>query len=398
MRLLVLAVLQIAAYVVTPTVFASELEFSGYAALETRAFFEDPLFPSQESGVGLSPIFQPELRYEFNDGRDRLTFVGFARFDSLDDERTHVDVREANWLHIDDQYDLVIGFDKIFWGVTESRHLVNIVNQIDNVEDIDEEAYLGELMVKIATQRDWGAVSLLIMPGFRERRFPGPEGRLRLPFEIDESAAQFESDREELSTDVALRYAHFFGAWDLGLYYFYGTSREPRLLFDQTSSMFFPFYDRIQQWGMDVQYTSDAWLWKFEGIVREGQGSTFGASVAGFEYTQYQIFKSDADLGFIMEYLYDGRDETAPVTPFQNDLFYGTRLVLNDIRDTSILAGGITDLEDGSTSLRVEGERRLGNDWRIELEAQFFADIEAANTFAPFEKDSYLTFRLSRFF
>ncbi len=42
-----------------------------------------------------------------------------------------------------------------------------------------------------------------------------------------------------------------------------------------------PRYDLIHQGGLDLQYTQDAWLWKLEAIVREGQGGVFAAAVGG---------------------------------------------------------------------------------------------------------------------
>ena len=60
------------------------------------------------------------------------------------------------------------------------------------------------------------------------------------------------------------------------------------------------YYDLITQAGLDLQYTLDAWLWKFESIVHEGHGSTFGAMVGGFEYTIFQI--ADTDDGLLMKY------------------------------------------------------------------------------------------------
>ena len=87
-------------------------------------------------------------------------------------------------------------------------------------------------------------------------------------------------------------------------------------------SEFTPTYDEITQGGVTAQYTQDAWLWKFEGIVRSGHGDTFAAAVGGFEYTFFGITDAGADLGVLVEYLYDGRDEVeAPPTTQENDVF-----------------------------------------------------------------------------
>ena len=76
----------------------------------------------------------------------------------------------------------------------------------------------------------------------------------------------------------------------------------------------------------------------------------------------------------------------------------GTRLALNDVQDTSVLLGTIVDLEDGSTSVRLESERRLGQDWKVELEAQFFVAVDERNVLDAFRADDFVTVRLSRFF
>ena len=159
-----------------------------------------------------------------------------------------------------------------------------------------------------------------------------------------------------------------------------------------------PFYAVIHQVGIDVQYTREAWLWKLEGLAREGQGSTFGAAVGGFEYTFYQVAESAADVGLLAEYLHDGRGRTAPPTAFDRDVFVGSRLALNDTQDTQVLLGAVVDLDDGSIVGLLEAGRRVGEHYRIELESRFFVSIDATNTLAAFEDDSFVTLRISRYF
>ena len=62
------------------------------------------------------------------------------------------------------------------------------------------------------------------------------------------------------------------------------------------------------------------------------------------ERTVSGIFGTDADLGLLAEYNYDGRDEgRVPATILDDDPFLGARLGLKDIRDTSVLSGAIID-------------------------------------------------------
>ncbi len=381
---------------------AGEWDFSGSLAGELRVFPNDPAFPGQDDAT-LSPsiAFEPEAVYEWNDGADRFTVVPFLRWDADDDRRSHADLREANWLHQADDWDLVVGVDEVFWGVTESRHLVNIINQDDAVEDVDGEDKLGQPMVNFNLLSDWGTAGVFVLPGFRERTFPDDDARLRGPLPIADDAT-YDSAAEDAHVDVALRWSHTIGDWDVGLAHFHGTSREPRLIPDAADGRLelVPHYDQIDQTSLDLQLTTDAWLWKLEAMTRSGHGDRFGAAVGGFEYTLYGVFETAADVGLLAEYLYDGRDEdgSAPLTASDDDVFVGTRIALNDEQDTAILVGAVVDRRSQATLFIIEAERRIGDDWKIELESRFFVNVPRGDPLAALRDDDVVTLRLTRYF
>ena len=72
------------------------------------------------------------------------------------------------------------------WGVTETNHRVDIINQTDFTEGFDGEEKLGQPMIKISFERPWGLLDVYALLGFRERNFSGTKGRLRLPLSINE--------------------------------------------------------------------------------------------------------------------------------------------------------------------------------------------------------------------
>ena len=47
-----------------------------------------------------------------------------------------------------------------FWGVTETAHRVDILNQTDQVESFDGEDKLGQPMVNFSWSKDWGTLDL----------------------------------------------------------------------------------------------------------------------------------------------------------------------------------------------------------------------------------------------
>ncbi|HEX6259599.1 MAG TPA: hypothetical protein VFZ51_03020, partial [Woeseiaceae bacterium] len=254
---------------------AEGVDWSGYVSLEPRIFTDDPLFPAQpDAGLSPSAVLAPELRLEWNDGDDRLNLAPYFRWDADDNERTHTDLREASWLHVRGPWSWRLGLGRVFWGVTEARHLVDIINQSDQVEDVDEEDKLGQPMIVVER---WtataGTFGVFLLPGFRERTFPAADARLRGTLPVDSGRSEYESGAKNRRVDWALRWSDAVGKWDLGVSAFHGTSREARLLGHLDLGgrpVLVPRYDVISQVGTDVQYTEGSWLWKLESMVRRG--------------------------------------------------------------------------------------------------------------------------------
>ncbi len=134
-------------------------EVSGRVGAEVRVFPNDPALSNQDGTRAQPSLFaQPRIDYEWGGGANRLTLEPFVRLDREDSNRTQADLREAHGLHAAADWDLVLGFQKVFWGVAESRHLVDIINQTDAVEDVDGEDKLGQPMINLNLDRDWGRV------------------------------------------------------------------------------------------------------------------------------------------------------------------------------------------------------------------------------------------------
>ncbi|HEY9149164.1 MAG TPA: hypothetical protein VIQ75_00055 [Gammaproteobacteria bacterium] len=374
-------------------------QWSGQLASEARLFADSPAHPGQGAG-SLSLVLQPEYYRSWDEGRQSFLFAPFLRLDSRDPERSHGDIRELSWIRASRDWELRLGIRKVFWGVTESQHLVDILNQTDLVENPDGEDKLGQPMVNLALVREWGTLDLFLLPGFRERTFPGIEGRLRPALVVDTDQAVYESSREERRIDAALRWSHYIGPWDLGLSHFHGTSREPRLLPGVNSGgqpVLVPHYDVIHQTGLALQRIAGDWLWKLELIRRSGQNDTFTAAVGGFEYTLVGLRESVVDLGLLLEYSFDDRKDTAP-NPFGNDLFLGTRWVFNDVDGTEILAGLFLDLDHHGRLYNLEASRRIGNAWRLSAELRVWQAFPITDPLHAFQADDHLLVELARYF
>ena len=378
---------------------------SGRASLETRWFPETAVHAGQ-SGHASGFVAAPRLYLEDAGGRS-LTLAPFLRYDSTDPRRTHADLREAYLLLFGEigegEWELRAGVARVFWGVAESQHLVDIVNQVDLVEHPAGEAKLGQPMVHFTWSANWGALELFGLPFHRARTFPGRSGRLRLPLLVDEGFVEYESGAGERNLDLAARYSHSFRSLDFGFSCFQGTSREPypRLaLSDDGAPILAPHYVQIRQFGLDAQLIAGSWLFKLETIHRRGalnilgRDEDFAAFVFGTEYSFYSVFGTAIDVGLLTEWNYDDR-RSRSTNRFQNDLFFGTRIGFNDVQNAELIGGVLTDLDHSSHFVYVEFNRRLLDRWTVHLDAVVLLNVGEEDFLYASRRDSYVELGLS---
>lgn len=318
-------------------------------------FFPTKAKYSEQEQIYTSFTFKPEVYWEWNDGDDSLTITPFRRVDTVDRDRSHFDFREFLWIHVGDNWESRIGITKVFWGITESQHLVDIVNQTDLVESPDGEEKLGQPMIGITFPKDWGLIEVYALLGFRERTFPGQKGRFRVgrdefndefiiqqaikrdprivkenlfiknrPFvsvntDLANNEAMYESDAEDSHVDFAIRWSHSFGDLDAAISYFNGTSRAPEVATISKGELnlgeravelkisLHPYYRQMQQVGVELQWLVGDWTFKWESVYRDTGIQHYTALTAGFEYTLFGVFDSDTDVGILMEQHYDQR-------------------------------------------------------------------------------------------
>lgn len=371
--------------------------------IEGRYFPNDPAVAGQASG-DYSIVGEAEFTHDFESGNGRAVIAPFVRWDSEDDERTHFDLREAylNWYL--GSWEVLAGVSKVFWGATESAHLVDIINQTDQVESIDGEDKLGQPMVRVSWYSAIGTFEAFVLPLFRERTLPGQRGRLRFdfsPLALDLDNAAYEDDDEDKHVDYALRYSNSFAGFDVGLSHFEGTSRDPRLVPNAGPTAVIPFYEQITQTSLDVTGQLGGWLIKAEGYRREDMQETYSAYAAGFEYTLIGIFGTAADLGLLGEYMNDSRETQR--TLYQDDIFVGGRLAMNDTQSTEVLFGVIDDQENEEQLVLIEASRRLGSSGQLSLEYRGLSGNAATaggqpNPAAPLNEDDHLVVEYRHFF
>ena len=405
---LCLSSLSMQAFSASETANDIEFEVSGNVALEQRYFFKEGLYIQQLSHYQASVSVEPELYWQWNDGNDSVIFTPFYRFDGQDDRRSHGDIRELAYIHASDDWELRVGIRKEFWGVTEFQHLVDVINQTDSVEDFDGEDKLGQQMINLSLVKEWGIVDLFLLPGFRERTFAGSDGRLRAPIVVDENNVSYESSAGQQHLDFAVRWAHSLGDFDLGAYWFHGTNRDPYLTTSAdsteerlTSYSLMQHYSQMDQLGIDVQATLGDWLWKFESIYRDTSVEDFWATQAGFEYSFIGVFDSNLDLGLLMEHSWDSRGEVElgeQGSLFQNDLFLGTRLALNDMQSSEFLMGISSDLDHNAFSFLIEASSRFGDNFTVSFDLRLLQSNEQSDLLYSLSRDDHAQLSVAYYF
>lgn len=401
---------------------------------EVSGYFNDSaatiLRPAVDQRINNSMSIELEVFSAWDNDNQSITFKPFFRQDEMDDERTHADIRELMWNKLSDEYELKVGLGKVFWGVTESAHLVDVINQSDSVESIDGEQKLGQPMVQVLLEREWGNLDLFVLPYFRERTFAGKDARLSGG--LDYADALYESSDEESNIDVSARWSHYWEELEYAVSVFHGTSRDP-VIGVNPNAEFVPYYAQISQLGVEFQYLNEGWAWKFEGIVRDGMpeiasyflasalpssslntscltcvavdpfpGFVYGvtdderyfATAAGFEYTQVGIWETRIDLGWVVEHIYDSRQENASLGAFEHDVLLATRWAANDDADSTLLVGTVIDYEYEDYSLSIEGNTRLFDGLSLALEARVFAPAND-NPQTSFRDEDFVKLTLS---
>lgn len=386
------------------------VDFRGDISVEHRSFLNKGAQGQHRQHSAIS--FGAEFWHSVSASNDLLTFSPYFRLDPEDSDRHLYDIRELAWIHVGKGYELRTGIRQVYWGVTESASLVNIINQTDSADSPDTRKTLGQPMVNLAI--DWGnqMLDLFLLAGSRTRTFPGEDGRLRLPITIDSDASRWESSQEQRRIDLAARWQLNQYPFVIGISAFSGTAREPDLIIHGEASniRLVPFYPLINQVGIDFQAIQGDLLWKLEAIQRWGGRENFHAVIAGFEFTHVGILNSRVDLGWLAEGLYHNRENTLAM-PFERDILLGFRLSFNDLYGSEILASTIIDTKNHERIHSIEGRRRLTNHWSISSMIRliegtpkpqsidaFLSNTDTTYNLRPLSLDSYVQIEISRFF
>ncbi|MEW5251576.1 hypothetical protein [Microbulbifer discodermiae] len=369
------------------------VEMQGNLNMEQRHYISEG--EQQEKQYEATLSFEPELYYS----RDNIeiNIKPYARANSIDENKSDFYFKEFNFIYTLNAHEFKVGIDQVFWGVAESQHIIDVINQTDTLASVDFEQKIGQPMLQYTYYTNESSLQFFLLTNFEEPPYASNEGRLRPALVVDPSLAHFESGKGKNRRDFAVRYSDRLTSIDYSLHYFNGIQRNPVLQYSAAHNALAPFYPNMEQVGLESQLVYENWLFKFEGYHRHSTDN-YTALTAGFEYSFVGIFDSLWDLNLIGEYQYDSR-QNASLAQGQNDLFLGARITLNDMNGTTALIGVARDLDDsGTRSGRLELSSRFNDSWRWRIEGWMFqAGSQQEITFFA-AKDDFLQFTVEYYF
>ncbi len=374
------------------------VSWRGFAALETFFFTRNGIYEGQGQNNS-SLIINPELSYSWPSGNS-ITVGPYLLLDSRDSKRNQFDFRDLSALVLWDDWEFGLGMRTIYWGITESQQLIDIINQKDYLANIDGNEKFGQPMLSAAGSTDYGTFEIYVMPFFRERTYAGENGRLRFPLIVDTDKTRYESGAEEYHVDFAARYGQYIGDWEFGLSQFLGTARQPIFepgLQNGITPVLVPYYEQISQTGLDLQVLLGEWLLKWESTYRDSTSTSSIAFTTGFEYTFTGIADTAVDCTMVMEWLYNDIDNLS-IAPYDNDIMLSFRISFNDISSTEIKLGVTKDIEDSPAIYKLSAERRITDHWKLKLEGYLFSESEPVDAYYYIRDDDYVSLKLLYYF
>lgn len=303
----------------------------------------------------------------------------------------YADLKEGYFISDIGGIEVLAGTTTVFWGKNEAVNLVDIINTKDYTMGLQSGVKQGMPMVRLGAPVGPGDAEVYIMPHFVENRYGDARSRHRTPLPMKPDTSRFQTGTDKDEPSLALRYAGYIGDIDYGLSYFKGISRSPGMEMDGFN--FVPLYHDITQTGVDLQWIYGDTAFKGEVIRRTKQlnsntvAEDYTAGIIGVEHTFYGVMDSNGDLALFTEYARDSRDETA-ASGFQDDVFVGASLALNDVDDTQMRLISSYDLDYFSRTMTASLNRRLADALTLDASLYVPAGLVDDGQFSSFDRDT----------
>ena len=423
--------------------------FEGEIGTTLRYFPSDGLYVGQDSS-GISPIVDGRLSFsnELENGQVVLELSG--RYNTRSKEG-YADIPRGYFQYFGNGFDVLVGSNIEYWGVSESQQVVDVINQTYNLGNPVDQQSLGQPMINVNVYTGMNSsLSFYALLGFRERDFGDRDTRFRSPLGTNEDFAFFEEESNR-HVDFAVRYrtSQNLGnaSVDFAVSYFRGTDRDPKMLLGCTNETggtpvaacnaintaaraayeanpnaftgipgalvtdadaaaasvisdtgFIPYYQSMQQLGLEFVYARGDLQLTFEGALREAMDENYFSGVIGAQYNFDNARVLGDSLVVIGEYLYDDRSNAQPVTIFDNDIFLGFIYGANDVNGSSLSGGMYFDVDTHSKIYSLKYSRRLSDSVSLDVAGFAIDSDDYTDPVALIDSDGYVELSLRYFF
>ncbi len=362
--------------------------------VEGRYYYtEAPLF-SEQSDYRSQYALATTLDYngEINRNID-INVSAFGRYHPEADNPYQGDVRELTLNYYASQLEVSAGVLMERWGVLEAFSPVDVLNPRDRVEDFQGDIKRGIPGGRLSWLLDEGRIDAWLLPYSREERLAEGKDRFRTSA-LAFSGAEFEKGKNTVSS--AIRISQMLESIEFAVSYYNGHTRSPYFTpnLNGVSNVITlqPNYAQIEQAGLELLWVKGQLLVKLESIYRSTNDENFTGLGIGLEREFPRIGLAKNGLTLYGEYYYDGRDSerSSPLTPFQNDVFFGVRLALNNLSGTVYELRLTRDLDNNSSFWDFRAKTRIKQQWFIEASLYEFSNVDHDPALKSFASDSRL--------
>ena len=273
-----------------------------------------------------------------------------------------------------------------FWGALEVRNIADVFNPYDLRGDPFYKNKLGVVNAEYTTYTENGELSFIVQLYEQAREMSAypyvyyyfPQG-IKYTKDLKTQSGQYRPNiyvkySDSLEGDYALDYNIIFqNGYDSQRYYTTHLTANNEIETNEHTYLVNKFitYDTL---------VVGATLYKLEAIYTDVLNndviSDYTHIGLGAEHTIAQIY-NEADLGLLAEYYsyntFDGskRSDLGLFEVFQNDLFLGLRYSFNEGDDSSIVGGGIFDLDYNENVYYFEYSTRVADTYKINFDYRY---------------------------
>ena len=379
-----------------------EWEINNEAGFDIREFHKEEAHSSQKNTY--SNYLSSEIYLEIS---ERINFIAepYYRYDHNDKERSLFNFKENYLIYLQGNSEVKLGIAEIFWGVTESKNLVDIINVYDGT-DGDQKAKLGQSMLSYSTYSErLGIFDFYYLPFFSKKPQIGESGRLRLSKPIENYGFVYSGGAGDKVPSWAVKWEKNIGMSDFSIQAFRGNSRENSTipLIEGATLKYFAGYERISQIGTYLQTISGSYIFKVEAIRRHGKKNAnnirenYYSFTLGTEYLINRLFEKVWDLSLFIEYSNDNRSNDS-TDIMQNDIFMAGQFLFNDVSGTELLIGSTFDMDGGGNTSNVELSSRITEDIRVTGTYQLYWSTNNKDPLYDFRRDNYFGVKAIKYF